>query len=259
MLVKPTTYAQKAVYHQTFELQQRGVTISRHTLLVNPEDMSQAEPARVNVMQTLGGAYVDDFGAGLPQITISGITGYKARFNTEGLYVDGYEEFVNFRRNIYRNFIESNNPNMSLIWYNWEDNEFYQVQPTNFRLQRNARQPLLYRYEFQFICIGRRGTVFGIFDKLLSSPSVQVIGSLIAGGRAKLGSNLLKMGLSGALGKALGKTGGTLAGTSAKTMTAVGMGTALLSGKSKPAAMVALGSAIGESLTKAKSKVSNNV
>jgi hypothetical protein len=106
-------------------------------------------------MQTLGGAYVDDFGAGLYQVSISGITGYKARYNSEGMYVDGYEEFVNFRKNIYRDFVESNDPNRVLIWYNWEDREYFKIQPTIFRLQRSISEPTLYRYEFNFTCIGK--------------------------------------------------------------------------------------------------------
>ena len=49
------------------------------TLFINPENFSQTEPARINVTQTKGGIFVDQFGPGIKTITISGVTGYKRR------------------------------------------------------------------------------------------------------------------------------------------------------------------------------------
>lgn len=147
-----STRIQKLFYHHTFELR-TSKELYRHTLLVNPEDMNMTEPARVNVVQTLGGAYVDDFGQGLPTVSISGVTGYKARENTEGITKDGWTEFRDFREKIYRFFLKSNNPSAKLYWFNWEDDEYYQIQPTSFRMMRNKQAPTLYRYEFQFTCI----------------------------------------------------------------------------------------------------------
>ncbi len=252
-LVKPTTAMLKKMYHMTFERRIKGVTEKRHTLLINPEDFSQNEPARANVTQTLGGAYVDDFGQGLLQITIAGTTGYKARYSTEGLYVDGYEEFSLFRKNVYRDFVTANDPAMTLHWFNWEDNEHYQIQPVNFRLQRNARQPLLYRYEFQFICIRNHGSIHKIFDNLMNDTTFQLLGSLAGGGLKGLGKSLLGAGMSGTVGKTLGKLG-----VSQGTMNTVAIGAVLLGGKSAKSmgTSVLVGSAAGDILGKAKSKAS---
>jgi len=175
-LVLPSTAKLKKFYHQTFEIKKGTTTVARHTLLVNPSDMSVTEPARAQVTQTLGGAFVQDFGQGLPQVTISGITGYKARYNSEGELRDGFEEFRHFRDQIYRKFISENIPDYSAYWYNWEDEEYYQIQPMSFRLQRSKSEPLLYRYEFQFVCL-QRAEVRGVkttseapdFSKMLTS------------------------------------------------------------------------------------------
>lgn len=148
-----STQTNKRFYKYTFELRRNTDVLTRHTLSVNPEDLTIIEPARVNVVQTLGGAYVHDFGQGLTTVTISGITGFHAKRNEEGEIVDGWTEFRNFRDEVYRKFIKENIQSYALYWYNWEDDEYFQIQPTSFRLMRSKQAPLVYRYEFQFTCI----------------------------------------------------------------------------------------------------------
>ena len=196
-LVKPTTALLKSFYHMTFEAQTAQFGTVRHTLLVNPDSFDMPEPARVGVEQTLGGAYIADFGAGIPTVTISGVTGYKARYSTEGLYVDGFEEFILFRKNCYRDFINSRSPDDKLFWYNWEDNESYQIQPLDFKLQRSARQPTLYRYEYRFICLRPRGAPFAIFDSIMTDPSMQLVGSFLGGSKSQFLKALTLLGMSG--------------------------------------------------------------
>lgn len=147
------THAKRAFYRQTFEVKDKGVSVYKHTLLVNPQDMSIAEPARINAQQTLGGAYVAHFGQGLHQISINGLTGYNARHNAEGKMMDGYTEIQEFRNKIYRDFLTKPSSQLELFWYNWEDEEYYKVVPTSFRLMRNKAEPLLYRYELQMIAL----------------------------------------------------------------------------------------------------------
>lgn len=175
-LVSARTRAQKSFYRYTFDIRYRGIgSIMLHTLTSNPEDFSFDEVARNSITQTLGGAYITDFGKGLPSVTMSGTTGYKVKTSAEGRVMDGYEEFVHFRNAVYRGFIESPDLNLSAYWYNWEDDEYYEIQPQDFRLQRNKSQSLLYRYEFKFTCIRKltksRGDVLG--DYLLSNPSTR--------------------------------------------------------------------------------------
>lgn len=170
-LVSPATLARKKFYRHTFDMKYAGSSVMLHTLLLNPDDMAQDEPARANVTETLGGAFVTDFGKGIPTVTISGTTGYRQRKTAEGRTFDGFEEFIHFRTRVYRGFIEDNDPKLSLYWYNWEDDEYYEIQPTNFRLQRNKSEPLLYRYEFKFTCLNRlKSRNQPITDYLLNSP-----------------------------------------------------------------------------------------
>lgn len=152
-LVSSETARLKQHYHQTFEIKKSNQTVVRHTLLMNPQSLSQAEQARVNVTQTIGGAYIMDFGAGIPNVTISGTTGYKKRHNADGELRDGYQELKHLRTEVYRNFITATDPAYKMFWYNWEDEEFWVIQPTNFRLQRSVSEPTLYRYELSFYCI----------------------------------------------------------------------------------------------------------
>ena len=90
-----------------------------HTLLIAPQSYQQTEPNRSTVVQTLGGAFIDDFGLGLKQITISGTTGFASRLVREEpvgsltpkaaqiTAMDGYHAFKRLRDNIYRAYFTS--------------------------------------------------------------------------------------------------------------------------------------------------------
>lgn len=147
----------RAFYKQTFEVRLKGKTRYMHTLLVNPQEMSVEEPARANVQQTMGGAYVSNFGQGLHNISLSGTTGYGARYNADGALTDGYTEIQNFRKKVYRDFIRTKETQMEMFWYNWEDGEYYKVFPTSFRLMRNQSEPTLYRYEIRMTALAPVG------------------------------------------------------------------------------------------------------
>lgn len=147
----PETMKKRQFYRQTFEVKNKGKSQYKHTLLVNPEDMSVTEPARITPQQTLGGAYVAHFGQGMHQVTLGGITGYNARYNSEGVLKDGYTEIKDFRKKIYRDFLTTKETQLELFWYNWEDEEYYKIVPTSFRLMRNKAEPMLYRYELSFV------------------------------------------------------------------------------------------------------------
>jgi hypothetical protein len=180
---KESTVKLKTFYRYTFDIRKEGKgSIMLHTLIINPEDMSQDEPARNGVTQTLGGAYTTDFGSGLPTVSISGTTGYKTRMGAEGVARDGYEEFVKFRQDVYRGFISNPDPTLSLYWYNWEDAEFYEIQPQNFRLQRSKSAALMYRYEMRYTCIRKLDTTRQAVaaDYLMTNPLTQPLASLLS-------------------------------------------------------------------------------
>lgn len=142
-------------YRYTFELRNNGKSVYTHTLLLNPSDMSFDEPPRINAVQTLGGAYITNFGRGLAQVTISGVTGFNARMNTAGVVMDGYTEWKALRDQVYRYYVNTMSSQVEMYWYNWEDDEYYKVVPLSFRLMRNKAEAKLYRYELRFICTKR--------------------------------------------------------------------------------------------------------
>jgi hypothetical protein len=146
-------------YKQTFEIKDRGKSVYRHTMLVNPEEMGIDEPHRASVTQTLGGAYVALFGRGLHTVSLSGITGYHARKNTDGKLTDGYQEMKNFRNKVYRDFIDAKSPKTEMFWYNWEDEEYYKIIPLSLRISRSKSSPILYRYDIQFVTLEQLGNV----------------------------------------------------------------------------------------------------
>ncbi|MGF6354078.1 hypothetical protein ABIE27_001988 [Paenibacillus sp. 4624] len=203
-LVSKRTKDIKKFYRMTFEIRKtlpsgNSGAIKLHTLLVNPSDFTQDEPGRGNVVQTLGGAYVADFGAGLPTVTLSGTTGYSLRRSAENKELDGYEEFIKFRADIYRKFLQANDPQHALYWYNWEDNEYYEIHPQNFRLQRNKSEPLLYRYELRFTCLRRliKTRREAATDYLKRNPSTKKMAERLSSSVSNIGEllhNLTKGG-----------------------------------------------------------------
>jgi hypothetical protein len=128
------------------------------TLFLNPESFTQTEPSRITVTQTKGGAFVDNFGAGLKTIVIQGITGYKPKFIvTPGMgrgMVSGHDHFIQLRK-MYRDWLggSEKDPSDMMKFYNHADDEAYQVIITQFTLQRAVARPLLYQYNIQMTCV----------------------------------------------------------------------------------------------------------
>lgn len=131
-----------------------GMATSSFTLPIRPEDLTVNRPMRLTVNQTLSKGtqgWVDDFGQGLPTITISGHTGWRP--TTSGL--DGVQAFDKLSR-----FINDQYPNLRQIAVNYGrdpgvaklilvdllDNFAWEVAPTQFVLRRSKSRPLLYQY-----------------------------------------------------------------------------------------------------------------
>lgn len=162
--ISKETEDQLAFPHHTFVIvnMQTGDIERQHTLILNPTDFTQSEPVRGQVVQTLGGAYVDDFGRGLPEVTIQGNTGWRLKNMPDGKGIlDGWQAFKALRSDIFRYYTDAkdevrtflHNPNYELRWYNWGEDEYYAIHPKEFQLQRSASNPLLYQYSFPFTCL----------------------------------------------------------------------------------------------------------
>lgn len=150
-------------YHTFIIMNTKTGTIEKqHTLVLNPQDVQQHEPVRMQVVQTIDGAYVDDFGRGLPRVTISGNTGWRLKQMPDGRgLLDGWQAFKALRSDIFRYYTDAkdeartflHNADIELHWYNWGEDEYYAIQPEDFQLQRSSSNPLLYQYTFPFTCL----------------------------------------------------------------------------------------------------------
>ena len=151
----------------TFILFKHNVVLNKYELVLNPEEYTLVEPARVNVTQTSGGAFVDDFGLGIPILYFRGQTGFKNRDND---VTSGLKNFKNLRDDIYRAYFKNQAPgeqsDYELHLYNYIDEDYLIIVPQIFTLQRSISQPLLFRYEARFMVLRYLDAKSAIADDL---------------------------------------------------------------------------------------------
>lgn len=124
-----------------------------YTFTINPEQYEIKIPNRVNATYTKAGVFLDLFGEGLREITVSGITGFKSQTKDPE---HGYKQFLALKKIIQDNFrdIEDGRPVTDFVmFYNHTDGEGYATVPIRLSIMRNVNQPLLYRYDLNFYII----------------------------------------------------------------------------------------------------------
>lgn len=129
-----------------------GVPSATLVLPINPEELSYDRMERVNVVQTLGAPFVDDFGVGLPRLRLSGVTGWKTLPNG----MDGHAAFQHLHRKIMDAYFKVRTRKLNggqdpdsvrLVVVNNVDGTAFDVVPGEFHLRRNRTRPLLYQYD----------------------------------------------------------------------------------------------------------------
>lgn len=117
---------------------------------INPQEFNQSEPSRSTVTQTKGGAWVDDFGGGLPTIYIKGTSGFQ-----KGKGVERFKELRNLIRKYYRNDNPGEEVTDEIKFHNFTDGESWVVHTDTdgFKLLRSKSSPLQYGYEIQLVCL----------------------------------------------------------------------------------------------------------
>lgn len=126
-----------------FEFELNGESYS---FILNPEEYSQSEPNRLTVTQTKGGLFVDEFGAGVKDISFSGTTGFSS----------GFAKFKELRDLILKSYELRSGEYIStaeLFFYNYTDEQYFKVAVESFTLRRSKNRPLLYQYEVKLICL----------------------------------------------------------------------------------------------------------
>lgn len=164
----------------TFIMHNKGQVSSTYELVLNPEEYTLIEPARVNVTQTSGGAFIDDFGLGVPILYFRGHTGLKNQSND---FYSGFKHFKKLRDDVYRAYFKSQTPgeqnDHELHMYNFTDKDYLVVVPQIFTLQRSISQPLLFRYEARFMVIRYIETKSEISDDIKAKFTLPTYDSLL--------------------------------------------------------------------------------
>lgn len=128
-----------------------------YRFLLNPETYEQSEPGKMTITQTKGGAFVEAFGAGIIEITISGTTGFKNRTQQAESGYQKFKELRNLIKSVYDDVEDGREIKDLLKFYNYTDNEYYLTYPDKFELSRSKSQPLLYKYNIHMYVIRRIG------------------------------------------------------------------------------------------------------
>lgn len=174
-----------------------GSTLRVLTLAIRPQELSRAEPSRSTVHQTLGGAWVDGFGAGLPQISINGHTGWHRFYGgAPGLdnAEDGADRFYALREQVFDRWHQRREravklgmdpSTVRLLFVDGLHETTHVVVPMQFALQRSRSQPLLHRYSISMVAIGSPddGVLLSTFGTALD-PIAR--GPLLAAGLASM-------------------------------------------------------------------------
>ena len=138
-----------------FEITNEEANISAlYTFALNPQEYSVNYPAKVNVTQTKGGAFIDDFGKGIPNIHIKGTTRFG---NSDERRIVALRNFEEIKDHVYDFFfqdrIPGQPPNAILNFYNHTDDQYYRVAPIVFTLNRTSSKPLSYEYDIHLVVI----------------------------------------------------------------------------------------------------------
>lgn len=141
-----------------FVIDDNGVLSNPVTLKIRPEDLTRTEPNRVVINQSFGNGLIgwaDDFGPGLPTLSISGHTGWRT---SEASGLDGAQAFDELRalvKELYPSAVQNaidtgNDPaKVRLLYLDLLNGSNWSVAVTGFNLRRNKDRPLLYMYSMQ--------------------------------------------------------------------------------------------------------------
>lgn len=150
-----------------FSLLLLGAPVATHDLRVRPGELTRIEPQRTNVHNTLGGAYIDAFGAGIQQVMLSGVTGWH-----------GGEEAFHSLRNTINNWGTLRSDRVSaaldpdlveLIFVDTLDRMSLVVAPLEFSLMRTKHSPLMLQYRIRLAVVRELSAGLGFFDAILGA------------------------------------------------------------------------------------------
>ena len=165
-------------------------------LVIRPEDLTRTDASRLTTTQTLGGAWADNFGKGVPTVQIAGHTGWGAGDRPDGLaeFQRLYETiFVAWHRERDALLKRGLDPAMvKLIFADKLDDFTWVVAPQNFVLKRNRSRPLLSQYQINLTWLS--DDVSDVMSALSASGAAGLLDELEKGGLESLLSSIEKIG-----------------------------------------------------------------
>lgn len=138
-----------------FALDYNGQISAPITLQIRPQDMTRTETSRTTVHQTLGrgpNGWADNFGPGMPSVTISGHTGWRT---AAGSGMDGVQAFEALNNLVHHGYNDAKQLAVNsgidpalvkLIFVDTLDGFAWSVAPMQFQLRRSKSSPLLLQY-----------------------------------------------------------------------------------------------------------------
>lgn len=147
------------------------------TFSLRPEELQDSNPTRLNMNQTLGGAWPEAFGKGIRTITLSGNNGWRG-----GLISSGEDLFLQLRSIVFDGWhaqrramtLAGKDPTgVELIFTDNLDGIRVVVAPRNFTLHRSRSRPLLMMYNIQLDVIADAYAAVTLADEItdaLSNP-----------------------------------------------------------------------------------------
>ena len=162
------------------EMEYKGIN---YQFTINPEVYEIKLQNRMNITYTKAGAFIDLFGEGIKEITISGTTGFKSTTDDKE---HGYKKFVELKKLTETNFndVEDGREVKDFLnFYNHTDGEAYVTVPGRLSIFRNVNQPLVYKYDILLYAIRYVGNP-------APTQNIQVIGNEL--GTPTTGSETVK-------------------------------------------------------------------
>jgi len=140
-----------------FTLEDNGSIVASVTLGLRPEDMTRTDQMRTTVHHTLGGAFVDSFGQGLPVINVAGHTGWRGGADGNGearwamLRDQVWNRWASLRKQAVR---EGRDPSTIKLIYSDALSDFVvEVAPMTLTLRRSKSRPLLIQYQLNMTVV----------------------------------------------------------------------------------------------------------
>lgn len=162
-----------------------GSSLQFHGLYIRPEDLTRSEPSRISVEQTLGGTFLDDFGAGLRSLQIAGHTGWLQDSKKK----DGLDRMLDLRETVFAQYHDSRQAardkgldpaKVDLIFVDYLNHYVYSVAPQNFVLKRSKSRPLLAMYQITLAVMHEIDDIRFVQSLLPQDPAKPDFGAAMA-------------------------------------------------------------------------------